>query len=284
MQLQTAKTQWLKLLHENNYSDREASHIIRELLRHVLGNRVGQYRSADTEISEEHFAKINILINEVINRHPLAYVVNELFFYNYPFYVNEHVLIPRPETEELVDWVVKNNPNFKKKILDIGTGSGAIAISLAKEFPEATIFAIEVDANAIKVAKKNNLDLQTNVQFIQMNVLTENIPDSLKFDIIVSNPPYIPPSEKKSMDKSVLDYEPELALFVPEDNPLIFYKEIINIGKKHLRKNGQLYLEVNEFQANKVLTLLESNKYVDIILKKDLQGKNRMISAKYLQQ
>jgi len=199
--------------------------------------------------------------------------------------VNSHVLIPRPETEELVSWILKDFKNTKNaiKILDIGTGSGCIAIALAKNIPNATVFAIDVSAKALEVAKKNATLNAVNIHFIEENILdnpqlnTNNKLDM--FDVIVSNPPYVRELEKEQMQQNVLENEPHLALFVKNNNPLLFYTKISEIAKIHLTKNGVLYFEINQYLGKKITDLLQLKNFKNIELKKDIYQADRMVKA-----
>lgn len=212
---------------------------------------------------------------------PVQYIIGKTEFFGLPFQVNPHVLIPRPETEELVELVLKDisqQPNKKLKFLDIGTGSGCIAISLAKHLPSATISAMDVSEEALAVAMINADLNEVNLQKIHADVLQLNSL-SETYDIIVSNPPYIRHLEKKLMHKNVLDFEPELALFVEDANPLLFYQKIAELAKASLTENGQLYFEINEFLAEDLIHLLQKEGFDKIRLFKDVYDKNRMIKA-----
>ena len=217
---------------------------------------------------------------------PIQYLLGKTSFYGLDFIVNEHVLIPRPETEELVDWMLSDNRKTQHattlKMLDIGTGSGCIAISLAKNLPNATLFAIDVSEKALATAKKNAANNAVNVHFIHQNILeaitlsaVEGIDE--KFDIIVSNPPYVRNLEKQEIKKNVLDNEPHLALFVEDDDALIFYKKIAELAQENLTENGQLYFEINQYLGTAMIDLLQQLHFKNIELRKDIYGNDRMI-------
>ncbi|MDR1372801.1 MAG: peptide chain release factor N(5)-glutamine methyltransferase [Dysgonamonadaceae bacterium] len=208
---------------------------------------------------------------------PIQYIIGETEFYGLPFKVNEYTLIPRPETEELVE-IALNSMKGGETILDIGTGSGCIAVTIAKRLPSAIVYAIDISKKALEIASKNAALNGVNVRFIQIDVLKE-LP-KIQFDIIVSNPPYVTPAERQSMHRNVLDYEPQEALFVPQDNPLLFYRRIAEIGLTHLTKNGQLFFEINPLYANELQTMLNTMGYNNIQLHKDISGKDRVISLK----
>jgi len=194
------------------------------------------------------------------------------------FYVNEHVLIPRPETEELIELIIKTN-NPISNILDIGTGSGCIPITLKKKIPHTTIVTIDVSEDALVVAKKNAAELNVEIELNQLNFLDETNWNELGiFDIIVSNPPYIKQSEIINMQPNVVANEPHIALFVADDDALVFYRKIAAFGKTHLTINGKIFVEINEALGNETISLFEEFGY-RAELKKDMQGKNRMIVA-----
>lgn len=214
---------------------------------------------------------------------PIQYIIGETEFFGLPFKVNENTLIPRPETEELVEWVMKECANSEINILDIGTGSGCIAISLAKKISNAKVFALDVSKEAIKVAKLNADLNNVEIEFIEADILTighvELVSGPHKFDIIVSNPPYVREKEKQLMKPNVLNNEPHLALFVKDGNPLQFYEAIIKFALNNLTKNGQLFFEINEYLGRKMIQLLIDNNLKNIELKQDIFKKDRMIKA-----
>ena len=208
---------------------------------------------------------------------PVQYIIGTAEFKGMNFNVNSNVLIPRPETEELVDWVLEGNPK-NKKILDIGTGSGCIAISLSKFLEDCLIEAWDVSKEAISVAKQNCKKQKTKISFKLIDI-RNNIYSDEKFDIIVSNPPYVTQKDKQNMSKNVLNFEPHLALFTPENDPLFYYKKILNFSQGHLKSNGCLFLEINENLSKNVQELLNDYGFHDIKLRKDFRQKNRMIKA-----
>lgn len=210
---------------------------------------------------------------------PVQYIIGETEFYGIFFKVNNHVLIPRPETEELVNWIVNDYKNETiLKILDFGTGSGCIAISLAKFFPKATIYAVDVSSEALQVAKTNAKNNNVNIEFVEADILDIEILEE-KYDIIVSNPPYIRELEKTLMHQNVIDNEPHLALFVKDENPLIFYDKIADLAIHNLTKNGSLYFEINQYLGDKMKDLLTSKGFNNCIIKKDFYDVDRMVKA-----
>ena len=211
----------------------------------------------------------------------MQYILGTTSFYDLEFEVNNDVLIPRPETEELVAWILSNieitKSANKLKILDIGTGSGCIAISLAKNISNSEVFAIDVSEKALAVAQKNASTNEVKVIFIEENILnTESLHQT--FDVIVSNPPYVRNLEKQEIHKNVLDYEPHLALFVEDDDDaLLFYRKIAHLAQKNLSENGQLYFEINQYLGKQMIELLQEKGFKNIELKKDIYGNDRMI-------
>ncbi|PIF62037.1 MULTISPECIES: peptide chain release factor N(5)-glutamine methyltransferase [unclassified Flavobacterium] len=240
----------------------------------------------DLVFSEAEIVVWNSILEQLKLEIPVQYLLGKTSFYGLDFEVNENVLIPRPETEELVEWILSNNRIIQKsnpetsglKILDIGTGSGCIAISLAKNIPNAAVFAIDVSEKALATAKKNAEHNAVEVTFINQNILeTEDLRQ--QFDIIVSNPPYVRNLEKEEIKKNVLDNEPHLALFVEDNDALIFYKKIAELAQKNLSENGQLYFEINQYLGKETVDLLEKMNFKNIELRKDIYGNDRMISC-----
>ncbi|MEO6404909.1 MAG: peptide chain release factor N(5)-glutamine methyltransferase [Ferruginibacter sp.] len=224
--------------------------------------------------------QISHALQELLTHRPVQYVIGEAWFYVLPFLVNEHVLIPRPETEELVRYVLvylENRP--PRKILDIGSGSGCIPVVIKKFAPENTIESIDISEEALQVAKKNAGDHSTEIKWQCLDFLDEENWSQLgHFDIIISNPPYIPESEKKAMDKNVAAYEPSLALFVTNERPLIFYEKILSFAEVHLNMGGKIFLETHKDLSGQVATLY-ANKNYKVEIKKDISGNDRMVIA-----
>jgi len=209
---------------------------------------------------------------------PIQYIIGSTEFYGLTFKVNQDTLIPRPETEELVDWVIKSHASNQKSILDIGTGSGCIAISLTKTIPNVSVSALDISNDAIKIANQNATFHKVAVDFEVADILKINSL-SQKYDIIISNPPYVRHSEKEMMQKNVLDFEPSRALFVTDEDPLIFYKKISALAKRFLNPDGFLFFEINEYLSKEVIQLLENEKFKGIELKQDFFGKDRMVKC-----
>ncbi|WP_433779014.1 peptide chain release factor N(5)-glutamine methyltransferase [Flavobacterium anhuiense] len=231
---------------------------------------------------EKDFAIWNELLNQLKKEVPIQYLLGKTNFYGLDFEVNENVLIPRPETEELVEWIINENAspdkNKKIRILDIGTGTGCIAISLAKNLPNAEVFGVDVSKKAIETAKRNAIRNDVEVTFMLLNIL-ETDEFTCQFDIIVSNPPYVRNLEKVEIKKNVLDYEPHLALFVEDSDPLIFYRKIASLAQNGLLKNGKLYFEINQYLGKEMIDLLESMSFQNVELRKDIYDNDRMIKG-----
>ena len=246
--------------------------------------RIDLALDADKEFSEDEILIWTTILEKLKIQIPIQYILGTTHFYGLEFMVEENVLIPRPETEELVDWIVKLNSKISKKknlrILDIGTGSGCIAISLAKNIPNSEVFAIDVSVKALAVAEKNSKLNTVSVTFLHKNILETTSLDQ-KFDIIVSNPPYVRNLEKSEIKSNVLDNEPHLALFVADDDALIFYKKIAELAAANLNPNGQLFFEINQYLGKETLDLLESLGLKNRELRKDIYGNDRMIACNF---
>jgi release factor glutamine methyltransferase len=267
------------------YDDREADNIADWVFEKVTGSTKLQRRlNRNDDFEESEFLQLQNYVQQLLSHKPVQYVLHEAWFYKMKFFVNEDVLIPRPETEELVEWIVNdaNSETIGNKptnIIDIGTGSGCIGISLKKELPNATVLAIDLSKKALEVAKKNSSELKAEIEFLNHDFLNEEEWYSLnKFDIIVSNPPYIPVKEKDSLAKNVTEHEPGIALFVEDNDPYIFYKKIIQFAKTHLNPNGKIYMEVHEKYAGDVKNVFKKAGFISQV-NKDIYGKERMIKA-----
>jgi len=229
----------------------------------------------------EHQAEQQLqqVLDELLQHKPIQYIIGETWFYHLPFKVNEHVLIPRPETEELVAEIQHQITPKTKKIIDIGTGSGCIAISLKKNNPDIDLDAVDVNESALEIAKQNAAFHATHICFHQLNFLDPQTWEGLgKYDVVVSNPPYIPAAEETTMDKNVTDYEPGQALFVPDDEPLIFYKAIAAFCENHLQENGKVFLETHVNFAGAVHNIFSALDY-EVITKQDLFARDRFVMA-----
>lgn len=231
------------------------------------------------EISETDWICWKNALTRLVKNEPLQYVLGVADFYGRKMQVSPAVLIPRSETEELVHLILQENPLLPAgaSILDIGTGSGCIPVTLAAELPQATLYGMDISEAALQIAEKNARANQVNVQWIQEDILKEEISLPERFEIIVSNPPYVRPSEKQQMHHNVLAYEPHLALFVEEAAPLVFYKRIVAFACIHLQKGGKLYFEINEQFGAEIALFMEQQGFCKVMVRKDLQGKDRMV-------
>lgn len=262
------------------YTQSEVKILSRLVLREVAGWTSAEVATRkDTELSATERLKLKEIVSRLKKNEPYQYIFGHAEFYGLSFYVNRFTLIPRPETEELVEWMLYElNAQTAYKILDVGTGSGCIAIALAKKLPNAQIYACDISREALAVANKNAEKHGVKVQFFPMDILN---PEPLvhQWDVIVSNPPYITESEKKSMERVVLDFEPHQALFVPDDDAMLFYRHITMFAKDYLKKNGRIFFELNREKASTARALLENNGFSPVMVKKDISGNDRMLCA-----
>lgn len=235
-------------------------------------------------INSNQLKQFEEALERLLQQEPIQYIIGDTEFFGYLFKVNKHVLIPRPETEELVAWIVEDSkfhsplPTSHFRLLDIGTGSGCIPISLAKEIPDAKVSSIDISKEAIEVAQLNANLNKVQVDFVQQDILSTQTLMG-EYDVIVSNPPYVRELEKAQMQKNVLDFEPSLALYVKDNDPLIFYRKIAELAKNVLAENGALYLEINQYLMEETKQLLQDIGYVNIEMKKDMYGNYRMCKA-----
>lgn len=241
-------------------------------------NMLDYYMGKDINLSANQAEQLDEILARLQKFEPIQYILGCAEFYGMTFCVTPAVLIPRPETAELVSLIIIENADCYAKILDIGTGSGCIAISLAKNLPRAKVSSWDVSDEALKVARENNEMLGTSVTFNNVNVL-EYQPVGEKFDVIVSNPPYITNAEKTDMEHNVLDWEPSLALFVPNEDPLLFYRKIAELGLDMLVPGGRIYFEINQAYGKETADLLLSLGYCDAEIIKDLSGRDRIVKA-----
>ncbi len=247
--------------------------------QHLGLRRIDVSLKPETLITSETFEYLETITSRLLTYEPIQYILGTTSFFGLEFKVDANVLIPRPETEELVAWILKvANPNQSLKILDIGTGSGCIAVSLAKHLPNAEVYALDVSPAALEIAQQNAEQNAVQLNCIEADVLEWSITE-LSFDIIVSNPPYVRESEKKLMAPNVLEHEPHLALFVKNNHPLVFYKAIVELSKQVLKKDGLLYFEINEYLGDETKALFSSDDFDDLQLNTDIFAKNRMMRA-----
>lgn len=264
--------------------------ILTEYLHHL--KRVDVALQPDFELSDSEIQKWNAIVSDLQQEKPIQYITGETWFYGLRFQVNENTLIPRPETEELVEWIIESQKSNVQSqtlaILDIGTGTGCIPISLKTNILQANVSAIDVSEHALEVAKRNAELNKVEINFIQANILevkdlsqlpTPNSQLRTNFDIIVSNPPYVRNLEKQEIKKNVLEYEPHLALFVEDTDALLFYRKIAQLALKNLTPNGLLFFEINQYLGNETVELLKNLGFKNIELKKDMYGNDRMIKC-----
>lgn len=268
---------------EGLYDDREIKSFINLVIQEYTGlNSTQLLISGDKTVSESVMLKIKFAINDLKVYKPIQYILKKTCFYDLEIKVTPSVLIPRPETEELVNWIINDYKHlaYPIDIIDIGTGSGCIPIALKKNLPYSNVYGLDISGEAIKIAEINALQNETAIDFRLIDIYDREKWSQLpSFDIIVSNPPYVCENEKEAMQSNVLDYEPHLALFVDNDNPLIFYNAIADFALQRLKINGCLYFEINQNFAFQTVELLKAKGFSELEVRKDMQGKDRMVKA-----
>lgn len=261
------------------YGEGEAKAMVRLIFHSLKGWRLTDLAiHHDTILSDYMMEKIRDILARLEKHEPIQYILGTAYFYGMDLKVNRDTLIPRPETEELVDIIVKENTESDLRVLDIGTGSGAIAIALARNLNFPVITAIDISAGAIATAKENAHKLHADIDFLKQDVFCYT-PSTGSYDIIVSNPPYIDESERKDMEANVLEYEPHSALFVPDDSPLIYYSQIAEIGNLSLTEGGKVYCEINPRHADDLKALFAGQGYSDIEIVNDIHSRPRFIKC-----
>ncbi len=272
------------------YDKNEANNIADLLMENITRlPRAERILKKNETLSLSQKNSLSQFIGRLQNHEPVQYIINEAWFAGMKFYIDKNVLIPRPETEELIDWVIKefriqdlpvDRQSKEFRIIDVGTGSGCIAIALKKKLPHAEVWACDVSEEALNVARINADSLNATVDFVPLDFLDKEQRKQLPhIDIVVSNPPYVPQKDKSEMKKIVIDHEPAIALFAPDEEPLIFYSAIADFGKEKLNHGGSVYVEIHEEFGEQVKNLFHSKGYSSVELKKDLQGRNRMIKV-----
>lgn len=279
------------------YGEGEARSITNLAMEHLTSlSKADRLLKKDETLTQHQQAQLQKDIERLLQHEPIQYIMNKAWFYGMELFVDNAVLIPRPETEELVEWIVNDvkasgkdvferkpmeaDETTQLKILDVGSGSGCIALALKKAMPKAEVWGCDVSEKALNVARRNGSALDIRVDFQGMNFLDEAQQKQLPLvDIVVSNPPYIPFYNKEHMNPNVVNHEPHTALFVPNDDALLFYKALAQFGKQRLYKNGSIYVEIHEDLGHDVVTLFEKEGYVNVELKKDMQGKDRMVKT-----
>lgn len=262
------------------YPDAEASALAKMLLVEVLHfSTLELFGGKDKEVFKKDLDVLYEMSRRLQNQEPIQYIIGRETFCGMPFVVNRHVLIPRPETQDLVEWIAKETQQTNPcRLLDMGTGSGCIAISLAKKLPHAQVEAWDISGEALQVARQNALNNQVKVDFLLQDILSAS-PETSDWNIIVSNPPYITNKEKAEMEANVLDWEPHTALFVPDYDPLLFYRRIAQLGMDMLVMGGTLYFEINRAYGTETIAMLQTLGYENIIIRKDRFNNERMIKA-----
>ncbi|MBS2096905.1 peptide chain release factor N(5)-glutamine methyltransferase [Carboxylicivirga linearis] len=264
---------------KNIYPEHEITQFSKLILQDVLNVTPTQLLLLNDDcLKEDQATKLEEIIKRLAQSEPLQYILGHTEFYDLVLNVSPAVLIPRSETEELVHWILNDSQTNKSRILDIGTGSGCIPLALKNNLPDSDVEAWDISDEALQIARQNGKNLQLDVNFKKVDVLqcsSVNLP----FTCIVSNPPYVRNLEKKLMEDNVLKHEPHLALFVEDNDPLIFYRTIAQLGKKALVNKGSLFFEINEYLEQEMTNLLKDMGYIDIECRKDLQGKARMMKA-----
>ncbi len=269
------------------YEPREAANITEWVFENVTGlKRLQIELQKNAELKKEYLTKLEDYLKKLLQHKPVQYVLNEAWFYKMKFYVNEHVLIPRPETEELVGWAISDIKNYKTKdefkVLDIGAGSGCMGVSVKKELANLNVTAIDISKDALQVAGKNAELLNTKINFIEIDFLNEESWSALdRYNMIMSNPPYIPVLEKEKLAKNVTEFEPGIALFVADNDPFIFYEKIAKFAQSHLKANGNVYVEIHENYSGEVQQIFSSYNF-ETEIRKDIYGRDRMIKANQL--
>ncbi|WCM43082.1 peptide chain release factor N(5)-glutamine methyltransferase [Flavobacterium sp. CBA20B-1] len=262
------------------YDETERLNLFYMTMEFVLNyNKADVVLNGNESVLIENQQKIDEVFNRLQDNEPIQYITQQANFFGFDFKVSPATLIPRPETEELVDWVLtemKKQPQKNWRVLDIGTGTGCIPITIKKEFPLAEVFAIDISVEALKIAQQNAINLKANVTFIQQDILQTEQLDA--YDIIISNPPYIRNLEKAEINENVLQHEPHLALFVDDNDPLVFYRKISQLAYKSLTENGMLFFEINQYLGNEMLEMVSAY-FKTIELKKDFIQNDRMMKA-----
>ena len=265
------------------YENDEASAMILILLEHYFNiDRIKMALEPYLRLSESEMLTFHFAVKDLLKNKPIQYIIGETEFCDMKFKVNENVLIPRPETSELVMNIVKRQKTKDKRqlsILDIGTGSGCIAISLAKRIPNSKVYALDISEKALAVAKENAINNDADITFIHDDILSLKNKIETKFDIIVSNPPYVRELEKAEMRDNVLNWEPHNALFVSDSNPLIFYRNILEFAKTYLNQDGEIWFEINEYLGKEMTDLCKEYGFSDIEIFKDFREKDRVVKV-----
>lgn len=275
----------IKYLYRNElrgrYPELEITKLTDMVLEEVLNlSRVRLRIEDDREISDEKIFVLKSVLEGLKEEKPVQYLLGKAWFYDMELKVNPSVLIPRPETEELVHWIIDEQDGLPEGVIDLGTGSGCIAIALAKEFPNSRVYGVDVEVKALNLAQENAKSHGVDIDFFLFDILKEESLGFQQYEIMVSNPPYVTEEDGRYMQKNVLENEPHKALFAPGVDPFIFYRRIVDLADGHLRAGGRLYFEINERFGAEIRSLLLDRGYRNVVLRKDLNGKDRMIKAR----
>ncbi len=272
--------QYIKKELANLYPHSEVQAFVQIIFEYVCAlDYTGLILNREKEISTEQYLQVEKIVRRLKTFEPIQYIIGETDFLGMKLKVNPSVLIPRPETEELVQWISEISFSAIPGILDIGTGSGCIALALKKQIPNASVFALDVSEKALQTAMENALNNKLYVEYIHFDILNWRKREWPSFDVVVSNPPYVRELEKKQMDRNVLDFEPSSALFVDDGNPLIFYREIGMFAHRYLKPEGKLFFEINENLGDEMSKLMEDLAFKQIEIRKDINGKERMLKC-----
>jgi release factor glutamine methyltransferase len=262
------------------YSRREAEQLTVRVFEEVKGfGKIELFLNGDSELGEAEIDQFTAILEDLKKEKPVQQIFGKTVFYGLPLRVSKYTLIPRPETEELVHWILKNESKSPKSVLDLGTCSGCIALALKNAWREAHVSAIDSSVGALNTAKENARENKLEVEFFHFDILKQKSLGFMQFDLLVSNPPYVRASEMSTMMKNVLYDEPHSALFVDDNNPLIFYRRIVDLADGHLRSKGKLYFEINEALGSEVEQLMRDRGFDALELKNDLNGRPRMVSG-----
>ncbi len=272
--------QYIKKELANLYPQSEVQAFVQIIFEYVCSlDYTGLILNREKEISTEQYLQVEKIVRRLKTFEPIQYIIGETDFLGMKLKVNPSVLIPRPETEELVQWISETSFSAIPGILDIGTGSGCIALALKKQIPNASVFALDVSEKALQTATENALNNKLEVEYIHFDILNWRKREWPSFDVVVSNPPYVRELEKKQMDRNVLAFEPSSALFVDDGNPLIFYREIGMFAHRYLKPEGKLFFEINENLGDEMSKLMEDLAFKQIEIRKDINGKERMLKC-----
>lgn len=270
------KLKFREELHDS-YPRLEIDHFFAMVAQELLGYSGAEIQmNPDESVAELKAQSMDRILKGLLRSEPIQYLLGFSDFYGLRFKVNPHVLIPRPETEELVRWVLDESGDSVQSILDLGTGSGCIAISLKKAMPHVQVLGVDKSVEALNLAQQNAIVNDANMEFFGFDILKQESMGFMKFDIMVSNPPYVTYEDKEKMEPNVLDFEPHIALFVPEDDPLIFYRNIVDLAEGHLKKGGKIFFEINESFSPEIRSLLTDRGFTSVEIRKDLNGRYRM--------